>query len=149
MRGTLDGPVEVELLGSPGACEPAQPPQRDLDVAGAELDLIVEVLELAPVPDLDRPETAVLVLADANAFRIVAVGAERRGAGGADPFLAALVTALLLLDALAQRLEQLVEAAQRLDLLLLVFGEIFFGELLEPLRRDFGRRRRAPSIRAP
>src|SRR3979409_2789748 len=51
VRGALDGAVEVELLGRAGAGELAQAPQRDLDVAGAELDLVVEVLELAPVPD--------------------------------------------------------------------------------------------------
>ena len=42
----------------------------------------------------DGAEIAVAVLADAHAFGIVAVSAERRRAGGADPFLAALVAAL-------------------------------------------------------
>src|SRR6185312_11992990 len=74
-------------------------------------------------------------------FRVVAVGAERRGAGRADPFLAALVASLLLGEALAQGLEQLVEAPHRLDLLLLLFGEIFLGELLEPFGGNLGRDR--------
>ena len=82
-----------------------------------------------------------LVLPDAHAFGVVAEGAERRGAGGADPFLAALVAALLLRQALAQRLEQLVEAAHGLDQLLLLLGQVFLGELLEPLDRDLGRER--------
>src|SRR4029079_8069649 len=121
-----------------GARELAQAAQRDLDVAGAELDLVVEILEFPPVPDLDRAEVTVLVLADADAFRVVAVRPERRRAGGTDPFLAALVAALLLPHALAQRFQQLVQAAHRLDLLLLFLGEVFFRQLLEPLRRDFG-----------
>src|SRR5947207_14699079 len=103
VRGALDGVVEIELVGRAGAGELAQPAQRDLDVARAELDGIVEVLELAPVPHLHG--AAMLALAaDADAFRIVAGIAERRGAGGADPFLSALVAALLFLEALAQHL---------------------------------------------
>ena len=112
VRGALDGAVEVELVRRAGAREFAQPAQRDLDVAGAEFDVAGEILELALVPDLDRAEIAVAVLADAHAFGIVAVGAERRGAAGADPFLAALVAALLFGEPLAQRLHKLVEAAR-------------------------------------
>ncbi len=37
---------------------------------------IVEILELALVPDLHRPEIAVSILADADAFGIIAIGAE-------------------------------------------------------------------------
>ena len=48
MRGALDGAVEVEFFGRAGAGEFAQTPERDLDVAGAELDLVVEILEFAP-----------------------------------------------------------------------------------------------------
>jgi hypothetical protein len=44
---------------------------------------------------------AAAVLADADAFRVVAVGAERAGAAGADPLRAALVPLLLLLEPLA------------------------------------------------
>ena len=148
VRGALDGVVEIELVGRAGAGELAQAAQRDLDVARAELDLVVEVLELAPVPHLHGAEVAVAVLADADAFRIVAVGAERRGAGGADPFLAALVAALLLLQPLLQGLEQLVEAAHRLDHLLLFLGEIFLGELLQPFGRDLGGERLLEQVEA-
>ena len=48
------------------------------------------------------------------------------------------MAALLLGQPLAQRFEQLVEPAHGLDLLLLFFGEIFLGELLQPLGRDLG-----------
>ena len=143
-----DGAVEVEFIGRAGARELAQAPQRDLDVTRAEFDLVVEILELAPVPDLDRAEAAVLVLADADAFRIVAVRAERRGAGGADPLLAALVAPLLLLHELAQSFQELVQAPQGLDLLLLLVGEIFLRQLLEPLRRNFDRGRIAHQLEA-
>src|SRR3982074_3530449 len=54
---------------------------------------------------------------------VVAVGAERRGAGGADPLRAALVAAFLLLEALLQRLHELLPAAERFDLLLLLFAQ--------------------------
>ena len=137
MAVSLDGGVEIEFVGRAGAREFAQAAQRDLDVADAELDIAVEILELAAVPDLHRAVVAVLLLADADAFGIVAVGAERRGAGRADPFVAALVAALLLLEALAQGLHELVPA-HGLDLLLLFLGEIFLGELLQPLLGDLG-----------
>src|SRR6202040_2453703 len=84
--GLPDRGVEVELVGRAGSSESAQPSQRDLDVADAELDIAVEILELAAVPYLHRAIIAVLFLADAHAFRIIAMGAERRGAGGADQF---------------------------------------------------------------
>jgi hypothetical protein len=80
-------------------------------------------------------------LADAHAFGIVAVGAEGRGARGADPFLAALVAPLLLFHALAQKLKELVQPADCLDLSLFLLGQIFFGEFLEPRRRDLGGQR--------
>ena len=135
--GLPDRGVEIEFVGRAGAGEFAQAAQRDLDVADAELDIAVEILELALVPHLHGAVVAVLVLADAHAFGIVAVGAERRGAGGADPLVAALMAALLFLQALAQRLHELVPA-HRLDLLLLFLGEVFFGELLQPFGGDVG-----------
>ena len=46
------------------------------------------------------------------------------------------MTAFLFGQALLQRLEQFLEPAHGLDLFLLVLGQIFFGELLEPLRGD-------------
>ena len=45
--GFLDRGVEIELVGRAGAGEFAQSAQRDLDVADTELDIAVEVLELA------------------------------------------------------------------------------------------------------
>ena len=72
----FDGVVEVEFVRRALAGEPAQAAQGDLEVAGAQLDRIVEVAELAPVPDLDRAALARAVLPDANALRIVAVSPE-------------------------------------------------------------------------
>jgi hypothetical protein len=131
----LDGLVEVELLRRALPRETAQAAQGEAHVAHPELDAVVEVLELAPVPYLHGAEVAVLVLADAHAFRVVAVGAKRRGAGGADPFRATLMASLLLLEPLAQGLEQLVPA-HLLELRLLLLGEEALGELLQPLLRD-------------
>ncbi len=59
-RRRIDGALEVEFLRGPVAREPAQLAQRDLDVAGAELDRIVEIAELALLPDLDRAASAAL-----------------------------------------------------------------------------------------
>ncbi len=67
--GLLDRGVEIEFVGRAGARELAQPPQRDLDVADAELDIAVEILELALVPHLHGAVVAVLLLPDAHAFR--------------------------------------------------------------------------------
>src|SRR6185437_13155326 len=96
--GLPDRGVEIEFVGRAGAGELAQPPQRDLDVADAQLDIAVEILELTTVPHFHRAEIAVLLLADTDSFGVVAFRAERRGAGGADPLAAALMAALLFLQ---------------------------------------------------
>src|SRR5439155_23161349 len=127
--GLPDRGVEVEFVRRAGAGEFSQAPQRDLDVADAELDIAVEILELALVPHLHGAVVAVLLLPDSYTFGIVAMGAERRGACRADPLTATLVAALLFLEALTKRLHELVPA-HRLDLLLLFLGEVFFSELL-------------------
>src|SRR5262249_10239812 len=67
-------------------------------------------------------------------------------AGGANPFLAALVRPFLPAHARTQKLEQLVQPADSLDLFALFLGEIFFGELLEPLGRDLGGERVAHQL---
>src|SRR5215467_10708270 len=67
--GLADRGVEIEFVRRAGAGEFAQAPERDLDVADAKLDIAVEVLELAAVPDLYRAIVAILFLADAHAFR--------------------------------------------------------------------------------
>ena len=102
-RGAVDRAVEVELLGRAFAGEAAQAAQRDLDVARAELALAVEVAELALLPHLDRAAVPARP-ADPHAFGVVAAMAERRGAAGADPFVAALVPPLLLGQPVLQRL---------------------------------------------
>src|SRR5690606_33432260 len=113
-----------------------QPPQGHLDVARAELDRVVEVAVLALVPDLDGAAVAALLLPDADALGVVAVGAEGRGAARADPLVAALVPALLLLEALLERLHELLPAAERLDLLFLLLGQVELDLLQQPLERD-------------
>src|SRR4029077_7923303 len=114
--GAAHGVVEVEFVGRTFAREFAQASQRHLYVARPEFDAVVEVLVFALVPHLDGAVVAVLLLADAHASRVVAVGAVRRGAAGADPLAAPLMAALLLGEALLQLLHDLVPAAQRLNL---------------------------------
>src|SRR5215471_16109228 len=115
-------------------------PQGELDIAGAELNSVVEIAELAAVPHLDGAAVAAPLLAHAYPFRVVAVGAERRGAGGADPFAAALVSRLLLGETLVQRFHQLFPAAERLNQLPLFFGQEPLGEFFQPSLGNFGQR---------
>ena len=67
----------------------------------------VEVAKFALLPHLDRAAVAPGA-ADAHAFGVVAAVAERGGAAGADPLVAALVAALLLGEALLERRHDLV-----------------------------------------
>ena len=136
--GRFDRAVEIELVMGALAGPAAQALQRHLDVAGAKLDRVVEVAELALVPNLDGAAVAAAVLANAHALGIVAIGAEGRGAGGADPLGAALVPALLLLKPLLQCFHQLVETAKRLDQLFFLVGEVFFGKTAQPFLRQVG-----------
>src|SRR5205807_5338802 len=106
----------------------------------AELDGVDEIAEFALVPDLDGAAVARRFRADAHAFGVVAVRAKRRGAAGADPFVAALMPGLLLGETLAQRLHQLVPAAERLDELLLLLGQVALAEFLEPFVGQLGLR---------
>ena len=101
LRGRLDRVVHVELEIGAFAREAAQSAQRDLDVARADLDAVVVVAVAAHLPDLDRRLSALARAADADAFRMRAAVAERRGAAGADPAVAAVVRTVLLLEPLA------------------------------------------------
>src|SRR5690606_34617231 len=134
-----DGVVEVELFLGAFAGELAQPAQRDLDVARAQLDAVVVVAVGALLPHLDRGAVAGRRSADADALGVVAAIAERRGSVGAQPLVAALVALLLLLEDLAQPLHQLVEAAQGLDRGLLLGGELALHHPPEPLLGDVER----------
>src|SRR3989338_1230814 len=93
--GGADGAIEVQFVRRPVARPFPQAAQRNLDVAGAEFLLVIQIAEFALVPDLDRALVAALVLADPHAFGVVAISAKGRGACGADPFIAALMAALL------------------------------------------------------
>ena len=110
--GLVDGPVQVQFAGRALAGKAAQAPQGDLHVARAELHVAIQVAEFPGVPDLDGRPVPGLVLADADALRVVSVGAEGRRARRANPLVAALVAALLFLEALPEALHQLVPAAE-------------------------------------
>jgi hypothetical protein len=62
--GFADRGIQIEFVGGTGTGELAQPPQRHLDVADAEFDVTVEILELALVPHLHGAVVAVLLLSD-------------------------------------------------------------------------------------
>ena len=76
-RRAVDRVVEVEFQLRTLAREAAQAAQRHLDVARAEFLGVVVVLVGALVPDLDRALVAPAGLADADALRVDAIGAER------------------------------------------------------------------------
>ena len=134
----VDRCIEIELVGSTFARKPAQAAQRHLDVARAQFLGVVEILELALVPHLHC--TLVLAFAaDPHAFGVVARIAEGRGSPGADPLVAALVALFLFLEALLERLHDLVPVAQTLDLFHLLFGEEFLGHRLQPVLGDLDR----------
>ncbi len=137
VRRRAHGAVEIEFVVGALPRKLTQAAQGQLDVAGAEFDGVVEVAELAPIPHLDGAAVFALLLADAHALGVVAVGAERRGAGGADPFAAALMPRLLLRQALAQGFHQLFPAAERFDELLFLLGQQPLGEFFKPLFGDF------------
>ena len=131
-----DGVVEIELFGCTCARPFAKTAHGNLDVACAEFDRIIQIFVFALVPDLHRAAMAGFVLANAHALWIVAIGAERRGAPGPDPFIAAFMAFLLFFQTLFQRLHQFFPAAERFDFLLFLFGEEFFGHLAEPFFRQ-------------
>src|SRR6185312_9538242 len=106
-RGGVDGAIEIELLGRTLARELAQAAQRQLEVARAELDAVIEVAVLAQLPDLHRAALAAGVAPDADAFRVEAPRPEGRGAAATDPLAAALMPPLLLGEPLTQRLHEL------------------------------------------
>jgi len=123
-RGT-DRPVQVQLFGGPVTGPAAQAFQGHFDVAGAQLNRVIQVLELALVPDFDRALVAAFFLADTHAFGVVAISAKRRRACGPDPFAAALMATFLFFQPLFQRLHQLVKTTQRVNL-----GHFFGAEML-------------------
>ena len=132
-RGGIDGALERQFVGRPVPREFAQAPQRDLDVACAEFDLVVQIGELAPVPDLYGAAVAPALLPDAHTLGVEAMRAERGCARGADPFAASLMAFLLLLETLLQRLHQLLPAAQAFHGGLLLVGEIADRQPREPV----------------
>ena len=137
-RRAFDRGVDIELVGRPFAREAAKAPQGHLDIAGAQLLGVVEVLELALVPHLDRALVSAFA-ADPHTLGVVAGIAEGRGSARADPFVAALMALFLLLKPLLERVHDLVPVTQRLDLLHLFFGEEFLGHGLEPVFRHLDR----------
>src|SRR5690606_19717616 len=110
------GAIDVQLFRRTLTGELTQPPQGDLDVTRAQLHRIVEVLVLALIPDLDRFALTLAGIADANAFRVEAPGAKRAGAASADPLVTAGMTFFLFFQAFLELFDQLVEAAEGLDL---------------------------------
>ena len=130
--------VKVKHIGLAIAGEFPQAAQRHFNVARAKLDTVIEIFEIALVPDFHRFEILVLVLADTHAFRIIAVRAKGRRAARANPFIAAFMAFFLLLKPLFQLFHNFFPAAQRLNFGLFFFGEEFFGQGFQPFFRDFG-----------
>ena len=136
-RGGVDRIGERQLGRRAAACETPQTAQRQFHVARAEFDVVVQIREFPPVPNLDRAAMPRFILADAHSLWIVTVGAVRRRAGRADPFVATLMPALLLIEAQRQGFHQLAPAAQCLDFRHFRGRQALFRESCEPVRGQF------------
>ena len=134
----FDGVVKVQHIGLAIAGEFPQAAQGHFDVARAQFDTVIEVFIVALVPDFDGLEVFVFVLADADAFGVVAVGTKGRGAARADPFAAAFVALVLFFEALFQLLHNFFPAAKRFDLGLFLFRQEFFRQGFQPVFGNFG-----------
>src|SRR3546814_11976921 len=93
----------------------------------------------ALVPHLERALVRALA-ADPHAFGVVARIAVGRGAAGADPLVAALMAALLFLEALLERLHDLVPRAERFDSRHFLGRPVFPGDRAQPIGGDVGSR---------
>src|SRR5690606_18566981 len=107
--------------------------QGDLDVARTQLDRVIEVAELAPIPHFHGTLVSRAVLSNANTFRVVAVSTKRRSAAGADPLVATLVSFLLLFETFLERLHELVPSAQGFDLRLFLLAEDSLAQAFQPV----------------
>src|SRR5690606_31419202 len=97
-RGAAYGVVQIQLELGAFTCKAPQAPQGHLEVACAQLLLVVVVAEFAFFPDFDRRAVAGRRPAHAYAFGVVAAMAEGRGAARAYPFVAAGMALLLLFE---------------------------------------------------
>jgi len=134
--GLADGPFHVQLVRHAFAREGAQALERHLDVARVQGHVAGEGLVLALLPHLDGAALALARLAHADAFRVVPAAAEGALAARADPLVAAVVLALLLLQPLLEGAQHLLPAPQGLDLLDLLGREHALQVGLEPLLGD-------------
>ena len=130
-RGAGDGPFQVKFFGRALAGKVAQAAQRDLDVARAEFDVIVEVSELAFCPDLDR-RTVLAPAAEAYAFWMRSTVAEGRRSTSSYPLVAPGVALGLLGQALLQGFHQFVPAVF-FQLGALGVGQVLFHRLAQPV----------------
>ena len=112
--------VKVEFKFGAFACKPSQPAQGHLEVACAQLLLIVVIAELALFPYLDGSAVACRGAAHPYAFGVVSTVSEGRGAAGAYPFATACMAFFLLFQSLPEQFHQLVPAV-------FLDGGLFFG----------------------
>src|SRR5690606_17391097 len=91
-------------------CEASQSTQGHLEVASAQLLLVIVIHEFAFFPDLDGGAIAGRWATDTDTFGMVAPVAKGRGAAGANPLAAPRVTSLLLFRTFLEHLQQFVQA---------------------------------------
>ena len=130
--GAAERGVQVQPVAGTLAGKRPQPAQGNLHVARAQLCACVQVAEFALVPHLDGAPVARAILADADTGRIVAIGTERAGAAGADPFVAALMPLVLLGQPFLERAHQLIPA-HALKGGLFFGAQVLFDQLAQPV----------------
>src|SRR5262249_18016789 len=130
-RRSVDGGFDVELLLEALTRELAELPQRDLDLPDVEHEVRTIRTVFAGVGHADCAGTTLagrISRADAHAGGILSVISKRARTARADPLVAALVTLLLLPEALFEKLAHLLGRQ------LLKRGYLLRRERLENLR---------------
>ena len=98
--------IHIQFFVCPCSCELAQSTQSHFDIACPDLNRIIKVAVIAPVPYFDCPTVLAFVLTNANALRVVAICAKRGCTSGTDPLIAPLMPFLLLFHSLAKGFQQ-------------------------------------------
>ena len=111
-RGLGDGLVEVELDVRPHARERAELAERHFDLPHVEHEVGPVRLVATRVGHAERAASSA-VRADTKARWMRAARAEGASAAGSDPAVAAVVSLLLLAQALLEKLAELIEVERR------------------------------------
>ena len=112
--------AQIQLIGGTLAGKFTQPPQRHLDVADTQLNIVIQVFVVALLPDFYGFFVPRFALFNADAFGVITIGTKGRRAAGADHFVTALMTFVLFFQTFFKLVQHFIQATQRFN-----FGHIF------------------------